>query len=605
MTSSKSKPQLLLIIFLFLFLIPSIILAILLTQGIAVLGQILTAVMALTIIAFLIMIILGSKEIYFVMSKKTNKYSLILLVAIVLIFAIYVTKFFKPVEFLFPDDSRYQAIALNILNHGNSNLCLYGTGNLQKCFISRTYFDAPEWPFFIAVVFKIFGEKDNLIYSLELLFTILAILGIFSLSTLVTDKKEFGIIATVIFVLTPQVLLWTKVWGNANISFMAFTVIATFFFLLFMEKRSMITFLLSIFSTLAVIYIRTEGILLVLLFLLYYLIIDRKKVVGALKKGFNLTKAKQNAYIKYIIILCFAIILAEPAICLIYLTKPAVSSLAYAAVPNQTRRIISLSNFVQNIGPNISFLLGELNGLSYPYIFSITLTIFALIGFVYLLLRRKKSKQMLLILLLLIVYFVFYTAYFTNILTSTEVRFFLVVYPLMSILAAFGIVEIAGQFSLSEIKKYLTYVVLIAVFFAVPFLILSTSIASPTNIFYNGYPQILYSFTYNNKTVANIRDLTYVVYQNYSSVPENCLVLSMNPWIWYGVNRSAEYFPYVNATTKLADIHTTYSCVYADIEYGCPYNQSSFTDAMCKNIVYTRKPVDGLYGFLYNISNYS
>ena len=439
--------------------------------------------------------------------------------------------------------------------------------------------------------------------------TVVAIVGVFALASIISERKWFGVTAATIFALIPELLIWSRVEANANIPFMTFTILTVLSFVLFLKRGDNKSLAFLTFSLLATVYVRVEGFLLIPLLLLFYLVVKREKIVQILRKQNEAFKISN--YTSHLALLGVGIILIVPGIYLIYLTAPTISYIAATSNANMTRSIISASNFENNIGTNISFLAERISG--YPYEFSALLTVFMVIGVIFIF-RKKNMKlypELALMLLLFLGFFVFYTSYFINILTATGVRFLLVIYPFMAVLAAFGVFEISdillrrlvkGSDS-SEMQKGITYAIAIFVFFLLPFLIITAGAAHPKSLLYEGSNETFWQINLSGYSMK-ARDLTYTVYKDHNYVSPGCLVFSKNPWIWYWNNVSAANFSYVGSNIiQTADVH--WNCYLSNPEYGCPPDNHTYQNVLCARLISTTKPINGYWGFLYNISNYS
>jgi hypothetical protein len=177
-------------------------------------------------------------------------------------------------------------------------------------------------------------------------------------------------------------------------------------------------------------------------------------------------------------------------------------------------------------------------------------------------------------------YFIFYTAFYAGSATyGVDSRFMLQLLPAACMLAAFAILRIGDYASLlvarheeSHMRKIAfesAIVISSLAFLAYPFTFLIPAVA----IAPNSMPQ-----------QSVILKAMNTFYSEYNAVPQNCLVFSFTPDIWFEVNRSSAQINYLtgaNSTLKSSIKH--YSCVVFDYGYWCvvpPYHGST-----CRNVV--------------------
>jgi hypothetical protein len=585
----------------------------LLIVSIVYLGYAITIVCSVTFVALIISIVLGRNEIWQVLHKNMNKCSLVALFVIIIFFILFAS-FLRRTELIFFDEQIYQSIAINILNHGNALTCMFGTAQLKSCYFNSLGFDPNGWPFIIAIAFGLFGKGVSTAYNLEIAIGAISILLVFILASVLTNKKEVPIISALVFALIPELFIWSKTPANPDMPFMLFTLLTILFFILFSKKRTKITLALWMFGLIITAYIRVEALLLIPVFALMFFTFGEDGVRQTFIKRIKIIQSKNTIYgVLPLLIIFFVLITPE-----LYVIAATRHELLINALPflNSGGQLFSLSYLSKNVIQNSLFLGGIIT--EYPIIFLPEISVFAIIGVVYLALYAKQKNRigvLVLLLCLFFCYFIFYGFYFSgSALLGGSVRFFLILYPPLSILAAFGIYGIGnGTSSLLSLNKnqykarYLVCSVLIIIFFVLPFTYAIPFLTHP-NYSYSDFPTIPnttpqndpYSMMYANRSLAFIDN-------NYNLVPASCLVFSPSPYLWYGLNRSATY-TYVYNTTS-AHIKG-YSCFVLDYSYFC---NPLFNNTGCNTILtkYKTKVLateggDGEQNFtLYTILNYT
>jgi hypothetical protein len=220
-------------------------------------------------------------------------------------------------------------------------------------------------------------------------------------------------------------------------------------------------------------------------------------------------------------------------------------------------------------------------------------TLLAVLGVLFLLSdrRRRNGRGILLLLLgMFLAYLAAYSLYFSgSVLVGVSVRYLLVLYPPLAILAAFGILGLGDWLSglidkgrhlekgRQEGLRYLVCAVLVSLIFVAPFAYTVPFLANPT---YN-----YYGFPLNNVTdkIQGLSPYTTgyakasadFIQDNYELVPPNCLVLSGVPSMWFMLNRSSSSWPETDVFTNAN--YSGYGCYYLDYDFWCtvsPYNST-------------------------------
>ena len=543
-----------------------------------------------SISAMVIIVIIDFNEIWQIVNNIINKYSLVIISFIILFFLLFSILFLKKIELIFFDEQIYQSIALNFLKHGTASLCIYATSNLNKCYLSTIQFDPLGYPVILAIAFKLFGSNQLIAYNLELLFSSMTILLIFLSSSILTGKQEIGIISSLIYALIPEVLIWSKTPANPNIPFTMFFSLSLLFFAIFIKKKNIKLLYLFLFSLVVTIYIRIEAILLIPIFLLGFILLNKEI------SDFQILKNK-HAIIAFIIFL----ILILPEIIFIFIAKynlkkneafinlfiKSVSFNQGSSILNTQISLFSTKYFVNNIITNIKFLFGFIK--IYPIIFLPSITLFAIFGLIFSIIYSKSYSKYnsfrlaIFLEIIFLVYFIFYSFYFSgSVILGGSVRFMLITYPILSILAGLGVYMmsllifrkiseakkiVAGKLYINNYTIFLICIIIILIAFVEPFIKSIPFIQNP-NYNYPDFPMKLntttensiYSMAYLNRSISFIND-------NYLTVPNNCLVFSETPYLWYNLNRSSA----IPGITLLNTNIKNYNCYIFDYSSFCSY----------------------------------
>ena len=401
-------------------------------------------------------------------------------------------------------------------------------------------------------------------------------MAVFLLASSVSEKKGFAVIAALIFLMMPQLYIWARTQADFDLPFMMLATLAFFFFFVFQRRRSFGTLATFAFSLSLVVYMRIEAMLLVPLFALLLLVYGNDGPIGNVKG--NVREAynalTNNAKVIALVIVFLVLLLPE----IYYIASQFNPSYGQP----QGQPILSLANFISNSKANVPFLFGLMNGISaYPLIFHGTVMALAIIGTgiaigvaIFGALRRNHKKRgdiglgkILALWLWFFAYFLFYSFFYAGSVTyGVDSRFMLQILPALSLLAAFTILE------LSEILSDLFSARLKsdgnrqALLYAASGILVAAAVIYP---FAGLVPIITLAPQQMPQQSVILRSVDFF-YGNYSAVPENCLVFTFTPDIWFEVNRSAAQIGYLQgANDTLKASFANYSCKVFDYGYWC------------------------------------
>ncbi len=542
------------------------------------------------------------------------------LAVLVLFFLIFSIAFLPKTTLMFIDETIYDSIGIGILHTGNTVMCLYGAPYVQRCFSTELGFDPGGWPFIISIAFGIFGGGEGTSHGLGLFLGAATIVLVFFAANVISGRKEIGLVSAAVFSFIPQIYIWANTLANPNL---AFTSVATFAIILFVVflKRPRKSVLAALLSSIALgAYIRVEGLLLIPVFLLGYLVFGDGGLRKTVSNGVSVA-IKRILDDRGIVLLGFAFLaLLEPLLYVMIATTTELKANA-AFYLYQNAPIFSRMYVLPNLSANLSFLTGMLQ--DYPIIFLPNVILFAVIGCGALLFGHQKSERrgiLAFLLCFLSVYFVFYLFYFSgSVLVGASVRYLLILYPALSILSAFGIVWLGnlllgvlgrGYQNSTKITRYIVYGSLVFVFFIVPFASVSHALIHPTYSHF-GFP--LNNSTQNLSpspyTISYTINSLNFIQKNYLQVPSRCLVISEIPSIWFMLNRSATLPQKTDVFTNLS--YRNYSCYYLDYGFWCtvsPMNRTIckyYTENYKLKIVATESTGRASNFSIYKILNYT
>ena len=531
-------------------------------------GYAITLAVYASFILMLAAIALERKGLRSILREFVDGYSLLALVLILLFFVTFSVLFVSPVEQLYFDENIYQGIAMNILSNGNALWCQYGTAFAHTCYVNALYHDPVGWSAFIAIAFALFGIGTQTAYNLELLVGALSIAMVFLLSGALTRKRSCAVVSALAFSTMPQLFIWSRTQADFDLPFMMLAVLTMFLFVMFTRRKSLYSFAAFAFSLDLVSYMRIEALALVGIFALLLIAFGERGIVETARERIALVLRTLRDNTAALLLLFAFVLLLVPEV---YYVALEAQNPAYGQPAGQP--VLSLSNFNSNMGTNALFLLGQFNAIGYyPMAFSYTITPLAALGVLFLALDRRRKNRFGILLLLglwFLAYFLFYTSFYAGAANyGVDSRFMLQLIPQLCVLSAFAFVgagdgvralvrkvKAHGSEQLSIYASGICVIAMGALLLAYPFYLLEPNVAiSPSAM-----PQ-----------QSVILKAINTFYSSYNAVPQNCVVFSFTPDIWFEANRSSAQIGYlggVNGTIKSS--LSSYSCHVIDYGYWC------------------------------------
>ncbi len=547
-----------------------------------ILGYVLTAVYIVLFAGLILSVTLYRKELAKALKGKITKRSLIALLFILIFFVVFLALFVGPAEQLYFDENIYQGIAMNILKHGNALWCQYGSVYVNQCGSAAVYHDPVEWSFYIAIAFSIFGIGTAVSYGMQMLAGALLIIAVFLLGSSMKGEKA-GIMSALAMSVMPEVIIWSRTQAVPDLALAAFATLTFFFFTVFAENKKSSTLLPFLFSLGITVYMRTEGALLIpLFFLLYFIYGD-----SSIKKNFSssvkwLKELINKDELSLLYVLLFAVLLVPQAY---YLS----GQIANPQFGQGSGGLFSLSSFEINAPVNINYFFGAFDTHGYyPAAFPVEITLLAVVGIAIAIATSFNDKRNMPVIISLVlwflVYFFFYAFFYAGAATyGVDSRMMLQMHPQLVILAAIGMIELSGVFSMAGMVRkrgrkqaarfdksralravpYAAFFIIIALVF-IQFL--PTVTAPPSSA-----PQQHVILPASN-----------FINSNYSAVPSNCLVFSFTPDMWYENGRAAAQIGYLqSSSSNFTNFTKSYRCFVLDYGYWClvpPYDNTTCPD---------------------------
>jgi 4-amino-4-deoxy-L-arabinose transferase-like glycosyltransferase len=544
-----------------------------------ILGYALTSVYIILFIGLLSAVAIYRKDLCKTLRGRVTKRSLIALLFILIFFVSFLAMFVHPAEQLYFDENIYQGIALNILKHGNALWCQYGSAYLNQCGASAVYHDPVEWSFYIAMAFGVFGIGTATAYGMQLLIGTLLVVFTFLLGSVMKGEKT-GVLSALAMSVMPELIIWSRAQAVPDLALASFATLAFFFFVVFMENKKSSTLLPFLFSLGIAVYIRTEGALLVPLFAILYFIYGDSSIRKNFGSSIRWLKELINKdELSLLYILLFAILLVPQA----YYISGQLSNPQFGQGKSG---LFSLTSFETNAPINVNYLFGAFDTKGYyPAAFPVEITLLAAIGTAVAIatsINERKNKAVVLALgLWFLTYFFFYSFFYAGAATyGVDSRMMLQLHPQLVILAAIGIVEISGLLAMmgsrvAKRRRNRSFLnkrnALIALPYAAFFIVIFF-------IFAQFFPIVTMPPS-SAPQQSVILPASNFINSNYSAVPDNCLVFSFTPDMWYENGRASAQIGYLQSdSSNFTNFTKSYRCFVLDYGYWCivpPYDNTT------------------------------
>ena len=529
-----------------------------------------TAAMIISLVAFLVSAIGGRKHIREALGRAGVRRSHILMaVGLVALFVIVEVLLVKPTQQLFFDDAIYQGIALDILRTGQGWMCDYGT---PVACLTGEIFHEPIGPSFdVAIGYALLGVDRTATYVVQFITSAVAVFFTFLVGALLFRNSRAALFSELLMALSPIVLVFATPM-TSDMPYLAWSLIALFFVLVFSRKKSLWTFSAALFSLAVAQYMKVDALLLLAVSAVMYLVIDDKNIIESFKR--NVDRLWDNALnTRALLLLLLFVIVIAPAVIFAFGESQG-GNFGYQGTTVQDSCMpgnsmvatanFNLKNFDYNACANVLFWFNEYAG---DYVMQpIAFTVLAIIGAATML--YEKKRELLAVGVWFLAFFALYTAFYAGAVTyGVDWRFMLELIAQASLLAGFGCVSIIeigsylgrragrdeGSMRASAIASAITAAVVIAI------------------ILYSVY-QLVPQLSVNPATFQQAGDARFYenfVYNSVYLVPPKCLVFTYDPTLFNINNRTATQMGNIYNPQYMQNVTAQYSCLVVDYGYWC------------------------------------
>lgn len=308
---------------------------------------------------------------------------------------------------IYYDEDIYLNIGQNILQENKAILCNYGVED--KCFEWIMNKQPHAFPFLISLLFRIFGVSESVGFGISIFSGVMSSFLIFLIAYLLTKKEEIGLFSSLLFALIPVHIRWSAT-SAVEPTTVFFILFVFFSLLIYLKNKKIPNLIFSIASLAFAVQFRPEILLIVPLSLLLIIFKDKNPL-----KTFNSKKFLLG-------VLLFLVLIVPHTLQLGVFSESSWGS---------EGKKFSFGHAQENIKPNSTFYF---DNQRFPVLF----TIFFLIGTLYSL--KKIPKNGIFLLLWFLFFFLIYVFFYAGSYNyGVDVRFSLLTYAPLVILAGYGI----------------------------------------------------------------------------------------------------------------------------------------------------------------------
>lgn len=528
---------------------------------------------------------------------------LTLVIAILLVFILIESFFVHATQLLFFDDDIYQAMSLMLLHTGQAWMCNFG--NPTACFNGQIFHEPIGLSFNFAIAYALFGVSRGVGWGTQFGLGVLAVFMSFFSALLLMKNKKAAFFTELLMALSPVIIVWAKP-TNSDLAVLAYSMIAVFFFLVFMKKRNIWSFSNLLFSFSLLLYMKVDEIFFIPVFIAFYLLLESK---GVGKTAINTLDAVRNNIFntKLLLIILFFMIAVVPSILYSYYEAQTdgygwqgtvIQNTCNKLVPINVSGEINLVNFKANVCANVLFWF---NQYSDDYVMQpIVFTFLAILGAAFMVTSSKNRRIVAAIGIWFIVFFLLYAAFYAgSVIYGVDWRFMLSLVAQASMLGGFACAEMfdmVDYYAKRLIKSAMTVkainavalVAILALLFTPIYLLMPRLSVSPSNIQQAGDARFDENFVYNSS----------------SAIPSNCLVYSYDPTLFQLVGRNSTQIGNLYNLTQTNQYMAQQKCLVLDYGYWCytPNNECTYA-SQNYNLVpiatATYNAMGRTYGFYY------
>lgn len=360
--------------------------------------------------------------------------------------ALSIRLFVPPIQhIMYVDEPWYMEAAKNMLQSGRQGL----------------YPKAIGWPFILSFFFGIFEVSNWVALYASIIIGALTSVSVFFMAFAITDKKNVSLLSALLISMYPVHIRWSAT-AETNVASLFFISVTIFFAFIYYREKKYSLLWLSLVSTAFAAQFRPENCLFFVLFLFGCFLFDAEKI--------------KKAHIKYFLPWLTSGILCLPNFIHVAYFYTTANFLNKGA---QAKSIWHVSNSVYDALQHMAYVF---NGEFQPMV--ISFFVFLGVGFMFF---KQKKELLFMLLWFFLLWFVYFYSWFQTLGGGTgvnaESRFFMSFYPVLAVLASYGVVEAGdglsrGTKGVLPAKGVLSGMIALIILAFIPYIKLSSELFS-------------------------------------------------------------------------------------------------------------------------------
>jgi hypothetical protein len=507
-------------------------------------------------------------------ASTAGRKRLAILALIVVAFLALELAFVQPTQQLYNDEYIHMSIAKTILYDHYAGICSFSVGPHCVNDTAGLFQQPAGWATMLSAAFLVFGVGFTQGFNLVLLLSSASILLVFYMALMLLGSGDRALLASALFAFTPLFLTFSRSLIVDTPELTVFLLSLALLLTYIKERRTVV----GAAACVAIAYtliMKVDAILVLPMALAVFVSMSRRGN-GAMKK----LEMKRLAAL-----VAFLFVLIIPQLIFVYNSWNLNN---FGAGPGQPK--LSLGNFESNAEQNVVFWLGGYGSIitptgwqSYNLEFPVAYTLLAVLGAIFLMRRRHLAQASILLFWFFLV-FVFYTSYYGGgalYSAGDDIRYFMLSFPAVAMLASTGIGEIvsmararagkrrrkvkAGRKLATAAKRWIAGLVAVVLIVA-----MVSDLAFEFSTVVTKSPQDIYPFSAE-------RFQQQVIEGNYTLIPKGCFVLTYEPPLWSVLNVSNMYADWFLTPSYRSEVlNLSRGCLYFEYSLDCIVNTGGY-----------------------------
>ena len=517
------------------------------------------------------------------MARRVSKREYIPMLAAVLVFIAIALIFVTPTFMIYNDEYIYGAIAKSMIYNHLAGICSFSSGNYCVPGTEGLFHQPTGWSFIEAIAFLITGVKIPTMFGLQLIISTLAVILIFYVAYDMFEDYRIAALSSFILAMTPVFMRYARS-AVPDMSTAMFGLLSILLLMEYMRSKRFVVGVAAVFAAVYTMATKVDGVIIIPILM---------SVLLTYKYNFSGRKAKSQLY-SLLVLVILLFVVGFPQIMFLLIANQH----GFGVNPGLPK--FSYSDFTYNLPQNVLFWFGAytyvvfpFKGVNYIYNveFPITYTLFAILGAI-LLFAKKNYRNLALLVLWFLAIFLFYTSYYAGgalYSNGDDIRYFLLAFAPISILASFSTFYIYDAYQkkaqlmhLSQQMRKHTSIIVLTILLVI---MLSVGMYQIFTIVAQN-PSQYFAF-------AGERASWQLIESYYHNIPADSMVVSLKPPLWYLLGRPTIYASWITLPQYEQEFENlSANGVYFDYGISCAEGARAYyqsTAAICADFMAEHK----------------